>query len=149
MEPGFVPWLVVFAGKEDCVSRCDEPPSGELLKAFGEFNREDWFACHETLEELWSGSSGEMRNFYQGTLQLAVALHHWRNGNFNGARLLLGSAVDYLKRVGKKCQRIDVAALISAADRFREIMVSLGPGRMADIDVTLIPKMQLADSPST
>jgi predicted metal-dependent hydrolase len=57
---------------------CTQSPSGELLRALGEFNRGDWFECHETLEELWVGSQGEMRDFYKGVLQISVGLHHWR-----------------------------------------------------------------------
>ena len=72
------------------MDNCTQSPSGELLQAFGEFNRGDWFDCHETLEELWVGSVGEIRDFYQGMLQIAVALHHWRGGNYAGAVLLNG-----------------------------------------------------------
>ncbi|HWI40238.1 MAG TPA: DUF309 domain-containing protein, partial [Verrucomicrobiae bacterium] len=53
-------------GKGCGMSGCGETISRELLKALGEFNRGEWFECHETLEELWVGSSGEMRDFYQG-----------------------------------------------------------------------------------
>jgi uncharacterized protein len=122
---------------------CDESPSGELLRALGEFNRGDWFECHETLEELWTGTGGEIRDFYQGTLQIAVALHHWRNGNFKGAVLLLESGAGYLHRVRSACQRIDVADLAASADLCREKLVSLGPERMSALDAASIPKMRL------
>ena len=45
---------------------CSSSPSGEILRAFGEFNRGDWYDCHETLEDLWIGSEDELRWFYQG-----------------------------------------------------------------------------------
>jgi predicted metal-dependent hydrolase len=117
-----------------------------LLKAFGEFNREDWFECHETLEDLWVGETGEMRNFYQGVLQVAVALHHWRNGNFRGAQLLLEGGVNYLQQVPPVCQRIDVAGLIIATGRFHEALLALGPERMAAVDPALIPRLFLIPS---
>jgi predicted metal-dependent hydrolase len=123
--------------------RCDESPPGELLQAFGEFNRGDWFECHETLEDLWVGQAGELRDFYQGVLQIAVALHHWRNGNFSGAVHLLESGVRYLRRVSPACQRIDVRQLIAAGDRLREALSLLGPDRMAELDLALIPKLRL------
>ena len=123
---------------------CDSSPSGELLQAFGEFNRGDWFDCHETLEELWVGSELEMRWFYQGMLQIAVALHHWRNGNHGGAVSLLTSGVDYLRRVSPVCQRIEVAQLADDADRCRAELVRLGAERMTELPPALIPKMRLA-----
>jgi len=123
---------------------CTDSPSGELLRAFGEFNRHDWFECHETLEDLWVGSEGEAQHFYQGLLQIAVALHHWRNGNYGGAIHLLTRGADYLRRVSPVCQRIEVATLVTDADRCREALAALGPERMADLDPALIPRMRMA-----
>lgn len=127
---------------------CNGSPSGELLQAFGEFNRGDWFDCHETLEELWVGSAHEIRWFYQGLLQIAVALHHWRNGNYGGAVSLLTSGTDYLRRVSPVCQRIEVAALTMAADGCKEELIRLGPERMAELPAALIPKLRLSPSGS-
>ena len=130
------------------MGHCEDSPSGALLQALGEFNRGDWFECHETLEELWVGEEGECRDFYQGLLQLAVALHHWRNGNFGGALHLLESGARYLRRVSPVCQRIDLAELVPAADRLREALAALGPERMADLDRSLIPRLRLAGASS-
>jgi predicted metal-dependent hydrolase len=125
---------------------CTCSPSGTLLQAFGEFNRGDWFECHETLEDLWVGSEGEIRDFYQGVLQIAVALHHWRGGNYRGALLLLTSGADKLRRVRPVCQRIEVAALVAAADHFRGKLAALGPERMGELDSALVPRLRLAPS---
>lgn len=121
---------------------CTDSPSGALLQAFGEFNRAEWFECHETLEELWVGEEGEMRDFYQGVLQVAVALHHWREGNFGGAVRMLEGGTVYLRRVGKTCQQMDVSGLVVAADRMREELVRLGRERMAELEPALIPRMR-------
>ncbi len=123
--------------------RCDESPFGELLQAIGEFNRGDWFECHETLEELWVGEEGETRDFYQGVLQVAVALNHWREGNFRGAVRVLETGTAYLSRVGPICHRIDVAGLVAAAERLRDALGALGPDRMAELDSNLIPRLRL------
>lgn len=125
------------------MGKCNDSPSGDLLRAFGEFNRGDWFECHETLEELWAGAAGEVRDFYQGTLQVAVALHHWKNGNFKGAILLLDSGAGYLLRAGPVCQRVDVAHLRASVDRFKGELQSLGPDRMNELDPVFVPKMRL------
>jgi predicted metal-dependent hydrolase len=126
---------------------CKSSPSGQLLQALGEFNRGCWFECHETLEDLWVGEQGELRDFYQGMLQVAVALHHWRNGNFGGAISLLEGGAGYLRRVSDVCQRIDVAALIAGSDRVRETLERLGRERMAELPAELIPRMRLAAAP--
>lgn len=125
------------------MQNCTEQPSRQLLLAISQFNRSDWFECHETLEELWIGESGEMRDFYQGILQVGVALHHWRNGNFRGAVSLFETGIGYLRKVQPVCQRVAVSELVNAADRVRNALSELGPNRMAELDPELIPKVRL------
>lgn len=128
---------------------CSESPSSQLFLAIRQFNRGDWFECHETLEDLWVGEEGELRYFYQGVLQVAVALHHWRNGNFGGAVSLLKGGAGYLRRVAPVCQQVDVSGLIEAADRVLEVLAGLGPDRMRELDPALIPRLRLVPLPDT
>ena len=121
---------------------CNESPPGQLLQGIREFNNQEWFECHETVEGLWIGESGEVRDFYQGIIQVAVALHHWRNGNFGGAVSLLKGGAGYLRRVSDTCQWVDVAALIADADRMRTALEALGRERMADLEPGLLPHIK-------
>lgn len=123
-------------------STCEESPSGQLLQGIREFNSRDWFECHETVEDLWIGSEGEVRDFYQGIIQVAIALHHWRNGNFGGAVSLLKGGAGYLNRVTDRCQWVDVGGLIADADRMRAALEELGKERMASLDPALIPRIK-------
>jgi predicted metal-dependent hydrolase len=118
---------------------CEDSPPGQLLQAIREFNGREWFECHETVEDLWIGSEGEVRNFYQGIIQIAVALHHWRNGNFGGAVSLLKGGAGYLRHVTGECQWVDVAGLIADAGRLRAALEELGKERMEELDTSLIP----------
>lgn len=120
-----------------------EGPPSELVKAVEQFNRGDWFDCHETLEELWVGEKGELRDFYQGVLQIAVALHHWHNGNFKGAVILLRRGGDCLRRVPAVCQQVDVARLREDAAAFLESLSAAGEERMAEVEPGLTPRLHL------
>jgi len=122
---------------------CSDLPPAELLQGIDQFNAGEWFACHETLEELWAGEQGDARHLYQGILQVAVALHHWREGNFRGAMVLLGSAEELLSRVEPVCQGVDVAALLLDAARFQRALETHGPERMREVDPSLIPRVRL------
>ena len=84
-----------------------------------------------------------MRAFYQGLLQIAVALYHWHNGNFKGANILIESGTGHLGRVRPVCQLIDVDALRQAVCRFSDALANLGPERMAEIDPRLVPRLKL------
>lgn len=127
--------------------KCEESPPGQLLLAIRQFNNREWYDCHETIEELWLGETGEMRDFLQGTLQISVALHHWRNGNHGGAVSLLASGASYLKRVSDVCLWVDVPALIADADRVCAALVELGKDRMETLESELIPRIKTV-SPS-
>lgn len=119
--------------------KCSDSPPGQLLQGIREFNRGDWFECHETVEDLWIGEVGEVRDFYQGLIQIAVALHHWRNGNFGGAVSLLKGGTGYLSRVSDRCQWVDVAALIAGSNRMRAALEELGTEHMEYLDPELLP----------
>lgn len=118
---------------------CDQSPPGQLLLAIRQFNSREWYDCHETIEELWLGETGEMKDFLQGTLQISVALLHWRNGNHGGAVSLLASGVNYLKRVPDVCLWVDVPSLIADSDKVREALEELGKDHMESLESTLIP----------
>jgi predicted metal-dependent hydrolase len=121
---------------------CDESPPGQLLLAIRQFNSGQWFECHETLEELWLDEQGETRDFFQGVLQIAVALHHWRNGNYGGAISLLNGGVKLLNGVSDACLWVDVARLISDANRTREALEELGREKMNELPTSLVPKLR-------
>jgi uncharacterized protein len=62
----------------------------ELGVAIAQFNRQEFYACHDTLEALWVVASVSEKKFYQGILQIAVACHHMGNANWRGATIMLG-----------------------------------------------------------
>lgn len=61
----------------------DAPP--EYSEFWRLWQQEEYFACHEVLEELWRRENDERKQFYHGLIHCAVALHHARNGNAVGA----------------------------------------------------------------
>jgi predicted metal-dependent hydrolase len=126
---------------------CEESPPGQLLQGIREFNCRDWHECHETVEDLWIGSGGEIRDFYQGIIQIAIALHHWRNGNFGGTISLLKGGSGYLRRVTDRCLWVDVAGLIADSDVLRAALEECGKEQMASIDQALIPRIRTISAP--
>lgn len=120
---------------------CQDSPSGQLLLGIRQFNAAQWYECHETLELLWIPATGDLRNLYQGIIQLAIALHHWRNGNFSGAVSLLDGGVGYLGKLPQTCLWIDVAGLIRQAESVKKQLASLGKSGMAELEPGCIPKI--------
>ena len=102
---------------------CDsltERQKERLQEGIALFNRGQFFDCHEVLEGVWLEFSGERKKFLQGLIQVAVALHHLRNGNRVGAERLLAAAVEKLAGDSPERELIDVDALLAALAPLRK-----------------------------
>ena len=115
------------------------PPA--LRQGVEEFNRACFFEAHETLEELWRETSGPLRPFYQGLIQLAVALYHLLNGNRRGALNLLGKGLDKLVPFQPTCQSIDVDALCREAGAWLDRVRQAGDGALT-VDPAQLPRIR-------
>src|SRR5262249_8362320 len=65
----------------------------ELARGIECFNRGEFFAAHELLEDVWRAAPQENKKFFQGLVQVAVAFHHHSTGNFVGMRSVLERAM--------------------------------------------------------
>ena len=52
------------------------------------FNEARFLAAHELFDELWEQGQGEDSDFYKGLVQASVCLHHFEEGNLEGAAKL-------------------------------------------------------------
>ncbi|HEY4259946.1 MAG TPA: DUF309 domain-containing protein [Schlesneria sp.] len=77
------------------------------------FNEEDFFECHEVFEELWSESQGDDRKFLQGMIQAAVALFHFGNENFGGAKKLYHTSRQRLVLLGDEYMGIALGRFLA------------------------------------
>jgi hypothetical protein len=99
---------------------CSKKPPSKFLEGIGQFNRGDYFECHETLEEIWMHEQGKIRDLYKGILQIGVALYHAKRSNLKGAMRLVSSGMALLSPFAPECMGIDVAHLLQSAGRFRD-----------------------------
>lgn len=56
----------------------------EYMEGLRLFNGGEYFECHEMLEDLWHPAEGQERLHYQGLIQAAIALEHFRKDNWAG-----------------------------------------------------------------
>ncbi len=76
------------------------------------FNRAAFFEAHEALEDVWRDAPHKDKKFLQGLIQMAVALHHYGNGNLAGARSVLKRAFRNLSLYPEGFGGIRSAALL-------------------------------------
>ncbi|HLY32340.1 MAG TPA: DUF309 domain-containing protein, partial [Ktedonobacterales bacterium] len=114
-----------------------------LLVGIEQFNRREYFECHETLEAVWNAEPGLIRVLYKGILQVGVGCYHLLRGNFRGALIKLQSGADYLEPYAPRCMGVEVGRLIADAHSLRAEVERLGPDHLADVDHSLLPVIQL------
>jgi predicted metal-dependent hydrolase len=56
----------------------------EVRKGIDLFNRGEFFAAHEVLENAWRAEKGPIRSLYQGILQIVVGCYHIQRNNYLG-----------------------------------------------------------------
>lgn len=59
---------------------------------------QDFFECHEVLEEYWKEINGKKNHPLVGFIQIASSLYHWRRGNFKGAYKLMKNALQIIEQ---------------------------------------------------
>ncbi len=74
-------------------------PPPDFLAAIALFNQQQFYNCHEVLEDdCWRPeTNATLKQFYQGVLQIAVGYHHAQQGNAIGLRNLLTKGINNLK----------------------------------------------------
>lgn len=124
------------------MSELAAPPG--LFKGIEQFNRREFFECHETLEEIWIAEPGEVRRLYQGILQVGVGFYHTiKRKNYRGATTLLQGGMNYLRPFAPTYFGIDLAGLLAGAQLALEHIQALGPERIGEFDLSYIPQIHL------
>ncbi len=107
----------------------------EFWQSVEQFNSGQFYACHDTLEALWIEASEPEKSFYQGVLQIAVALYHLGNRNWRGAVILLGEGSNRLRRYPSIYSGIDVDELLYQSAALLIALQKAGPEKIASDDL--------------
>ena len=123
-------------------------PDPRFLEGVRLFNEREFFASHDEWEEVWSETLGEDREFYQGLIHAAVALHHFEERNFTGARKMYESTRRYLLPYAPTHCGVDLETFLTALrDCFAPLLVSSHDYPTdAALDSSRIPRIKLAST---
>lgn len=106
--------------------------SSDFKQGIKEFNQQQFYACHDTLEAIWVEAPEVDKRFYQGVLQVAVGCYHLSNDNLRGAIILLGEAVRRLCDYQPDYEGIDVEVLLGQANDLLLALQQLETGQGKD-----------------
>ncbi|MER3492292.1 MAG: DUF309 domain-containing protein [Mastigocladus sp. ERB_26_2] len=108
----------------------DDQPQ-QFWQGVEQFNTGEFYACHDTLEALWMEATEPEKTFYQGILQIAVALYHLGNHNWRGAAILLGEGSNRLRRYPSVYGGIDVDELLEQSVALLRTLQQTEPEKLA------------------
>lgn len=100
---------------------------GLLERGIELFNREEFFECHEVLEELWTPERGPRRLFLQAVIHMAVACYHCQRGNPRGAQGQFTKGLRKLAGYLPECEGIDTERLYRESGAMLERIHAGGP----------------------
>jgi len=114
------------------------------LQGIAYFNACEFFEAHEVWEDLWKSYAGELRLFYKGLIQAAVALHHFGNGNIRGARKVYRTSRSYLTEYGPVREGLDLEKFLAEFDQcFAEVAANEEQFPNIELNPELIPEIWL------
>lgn len=111
------------------------------LEFFELFNEQEFYECHEVLEDLWMETTGEERGYYQGLIQTATAFYHLRNGNMAGARKLFNSGLHYLDPYPEHFMGFDLGEYRRECERWQKVAIQKQRGEGVEIDPERFPTL--------
>jgi len=107
----------------------------EFWQGVEEFNSGQFYACHDTLEALWMDATEPEKTFYQGILQIAVALYHLGNSNLRGAIILLGEGIRRVDRYPSVYSGIDVDEFVIQSAELLKKLQQTDPENLPELQL--------------
>jgi len=114
-----------------------------VLRGIEEFNKGEFYECHEYLEEAWMQEPRRVRFLYQGILQVGVGFYHLKNSNWRGAVGLLRGGTERLKEFEPATLGVDVSRLVRESEECLGELEALGRERVREFDAAKIPRVHL------
>ena len=115
-----------------------------LMRASELFNRGEYHAAHEELDELWETTHGHDADFLKGLIQACIALHHYARDNFEGARKLYSGHRQYLAPYLPEHRGVDLLAFLGEMQRTLQPVVRAAAGEEPRYDPESAPRLEIA-----
>jgi hypothetical protein len=100
------------------------------------FNEHEFFEAHETWEDVWHMAYGLKHDFYQGMIQCAVALEHYRRSNPRGVISLFASYRPKFRQLPPIFMGLDISHFLADMhDVLRPVLDANPPKQKGEIEL--------------
>ena len=114
------------------------------------FNEHEFFDAHEAWEDAWHMAYGVKHDFYQGLIQCAVALEHYRRSNPRGVVSLYRSYRPKFEQVPPVFMGLDVVKFLGEMREALRPVIEAEPlpeKGSIELDVSRAPRIELLYDP--
>ena len=118
--------------------------SERFERGIREFNAGDFYAAHDTWEDVWMDVRGPERPFFQGMIQVAVGYYHLTCKNYAGAEHLLTRGLRKLAAFTPGHRGLDTAELVRAAEAALAEVLEIRAGWRKTYVSTIAPRIRRA-----
>lgn len=127
---------------DSLASACQEPLSELARRGIEKFNDQQFYPCHDDLEEAWVQDKSPGRDLYQGILQVAIAYYQIERGNYRGAMKMLLRLRQRLEPLPPVCRGVNLEKLRQDVNAVQEVLVSVGEEQIEDFDRSLFKPIE-------
>jgi hypothetical protein len=113
----------------------------ELARGVVLFEAGLYFACHEYFETLWGRTGDEASDFYQGLIQVAVAMRHLESHNVRGAVTLLHNSMRRLRRYPANYKGLTLARFLAEVGSLLYHLHTLPQATLYQFDPAQVPRL--------
>jgi hypothetical protein len=114
------------------------------------FNEHEFFEAHEVWEDCWHEAMGVKHEFYQGMIQCAVALEHYRRSNPRGVLSLSKSYPPKFRNVPPTFMGLNVRQFLQQMRDALQPVIGANPlpeqGSIT-LDSARVPRIELSYDP--
>lgn len=96
----------------------DTSQDPRFLEAIRLFNEGEFYDSHHEMEDVWRGTQGKEKPFYQGLIQAAAAFHHLKRGRLRPAISLKQEAIKRIQPFAPVAFNLDVAKFAQDLEAF-------------------------------
>jgi uncharacterized protein len=116
----------------------------EVVRGVVLFEAGLYFACHEYFELLWGRTDDTASNFYQGLIQVAVAMRHLESHNVRGAITLLHYGIRRFQPYPGMYKGLQLAVFVQRLHALLADLESLAEPTTYRFDAATIPPLVCA-----
>jgi predicted metal-dependent hydrolase len=100
-----------------------------------------YFACHEYFETLWGRTGDEASDFYQGLIQVAVAMRHLESHNVRGAVSLLHNGLRRLRQYPANYKGLTLTRFLAEVVSLLHYLHTLPHATQYQFDPAQVPRL--------